>query len=48
MNPYDHLESEQTRRDEIYTFIIDNKRCLCDRGGLHTNRERKGKRIPVN
>ena len=35
MNPYDHLESEQKRKDEKRHFFIENKECSCDRGGLH-------------
>ena len=41
MNPYDHLESLQTRRDEKRHLIIDNSEFLCDHGGLNPmNQER--------
>ena len=48
MNPYDHLESEKIRWYEKRNFIIDNKGCLCDHGGLHTMKSRNGKYIPGN
>ena len=47
MNPYDHLESEQTRIDERRHFIIDNKKCLFDHGDLRPMKAIKGKYIPV-
>ena len=46
MKPYDHLESEQTRRDEKRHFLIDNIKFLFNHGGLHPMKERKGKYIP--
>ena len=48
MNPYDNLESEQARIEKNRHFLIDNKQCLCDHGGLHTMIEIKGKYIPGN
>ena len=48
VNPYDHLESEQTRIEEKRHFLIDNKEYLCDHGGLHPIVSRKVKYIPVN
>ena len=45
MNPYDHLESEEMRRDENRHFIIENKECLCDHGSLHPMKAIKGKYI---
>ena len=44
MNPYDHIESENKKREKK-TFI-DNKQTICYHGGLHTMRTRKGKYIP--
>ena len=46
MNPYDHLESLQTRRDEKRHLIIDNSEFLCDHGGLNPMKSRKSKYIP--
>ena len=43
MNPYDHLESEQKRKDENRHYIFYNKECLCDHGGLHPMLSRKRK-----
>ena len=48
MNPYDHLESEQSRMEKMRHFMIDNKKYLCEHGGLHPIIERKGKYIPGN
>ena len=48
MNSYDHLESEQARIEKKRHFIIDNKQCLCENGGLHPMIARKGKYIPEN
>ena len=48
MNPYDHLQSEQTRIEKKKHFLIENKQCLCDHGGLHPIIEIKGKYIPGN
>ena len=48
MNPYDHLESEQTRIDKNIHFIIDNEECFCGNGGLYPAKSRKGKYILVN
>ena len=48
MNIMDHLESEQRRIYENIQFLIDNKKCLCDHGFLHTMKERKGKYTPEN
>ena len=48
MNPYDHLESEQTRIDENRHFIIDNEEFLCENGGWYPTKSRKGKYTPVN
>ena len=45
MNPYDHLESEQSRMEKMRHFMIDNKKYLCEHGGLHPIIERKGKYI---
>ena len=42
MSPYDHLKSEQTRRDENIKFLIDNIKLLCDRDGLYPIKARKG------
>ena len=42
MNPYDNLESEQTRIEGKRSFIIDNKDYLCDHGGLYSMIARKG------
>ena len=36
------------RRDERRHFLIDSIKCLCDHGGLHTTKARKGKYIPGN
>ena len=47
MNPYEHLESKQKRKDEKRYFIIDNKVCLCGNGGLYPMIARKGVYIPV-
>ena len=46
MNPYDHLESEKTIIDKKRQFFIDNKKCLCEHGGLHPMIARKGKYTP--
>ena len=48
MNLYDHLEPEQARIEKKRYFIIDNKQCLFEHGGLHPRISRKGKYIPGN
>ena len=48
MNPYDNLESEQSRKEKDRHFMIDNRQCLCEHGGLNLMIARKGKYIPVN
>ena len=48
MNPYEHLLSEKSRIENKSQLLIDNKKHLCEHGGLHPMTERKGKYIPVN
>ena len=48
MNPYDYLESEKSRIEKCIHFLIDNKQCLCEHGGLHTMIARKRKYTPGN
>ena len=46
MKLYEHLESEQARIYEKTHLIIYNIKCLCDHGGLHTMKSRKGQIYP--
>ena len=46
MNPFEHLESEKTRIENQRQFLIDNRKNLCEHGGLHPMIERKVKYIP--
>ena len=48
MNPFDNLESEQTRIYENIHFFIENKECLGDHGSLHPMIAKKERYIPVN
>ena len=46
MSPVEHLESEKTIIYNKRQFLIDNRKSLCERGGLHPMIARKGKYIP--
>ena len=35
MNPVEHLELEKTRIENKSKFLIDNRKNLCEHGGLH-------------
>ena len=35
MNPVEHLESEKTRIENKCQYLIDNRKNLCEHGGLH-------------
>ena len=48
MNPYEHLQSEKTKIENKSRFLIDNRQNLCEHGGLHPMKARKGKYIPDN
>ena len=48
MNPYDHLESKEKRKERNRQFLIDNNQCLCENGVLHPMISRQGKYIPGN
>ena len=48
MNPYDRLESEQTRIGNKRHFPIDNKQYLCDHSDLHIMIARRSEYIPGN
>ena len=42
------LESAKTRIDIMRQFFIDNRKKLCEHGGLHAMIAIKGKYIPGN
>ena len=48
MNPYDHLDLKKNRIEKNIQFLIDNKKCLCEHGGLYKMISRMGKYIPGN
>ena len=46
MKPVEYLESEKTGIENKSQFLIDNRKNLCEHGGLHPMIERKVKYIP--
>ena len=48
MNHVEDLESAKTRIDIMRQFFIDNRKKLCEHGGLHAMIAIKGKYIPGN
>ena len=45
MNPVEHFKSEKTRIENKRQFLIDNRKNLCEHGGLHPMISRKEKYI---
>ena len=48
MNPYKHLQSEKTRKENKSRFLIDNGQNLCEHSGLHPMIAQKRIYIPGN
>ena len=46
MNPFEHLNSEKTRIYNERQCLIDDRKNLCEYGGLHPMMSREGKYIP--